>query len=471
MRITTSGTTHSRPLPITIALLAGLLLLLGRGIKQTAAAQDVNSATEIVGAAMEDDPLTNASTQGQVNPEAQKLAGRTMQVTVVGPDEKPLAGAKIHASIWSKDPVKSNRDYVCDERGRAAIELPKSIDILRLWAGQDGHASLFANWWPEQEAVPREIPREFTFRLEKGTVIGGIVKNEDGEPIMGAKVAVQLVNPNGEKGLDKHPIPNIWLADADTPKTTDAQGRWMLDTAPSGDAFGFLVMLGHPDYVSDYSWGGLQNEQGVGPKPLRERTATIVMHRGTKLSGVVTDGDGKTISDAVIIWGDDPYFEAGSQEVRTDAKGRYQFPPLPAGALKVTVAAKGWMPEQRRVGLAAGESTADFELKPGQRLRLHFMDDAGNPIPGVGVGIRSWRGGKALYNHVHPNVLDTKIPVSADKDGVYEWTWAPEDAVTFSFHKAGYKVEDDVTLTPDSKKEFDITLTKKGEVRQRPRQK
>ena len=470
MRMTTLGMAQSRRLPATISLLAGLLLLLGRGTKQSSA-QVLNSEAEVVGVAIAEDPLSKGSAPGHANLEGRQAAERTMQVTVLGPDEKPLAGARIHAAIWAKDPAKSNRDYFCDARGQVTVDLPKNIDILRLWARQDGHAALFANWWPEHEVAPREIPREFTFRLEKGTVIGGILKNEDGEPIAGAKVAVRLVNPNGEKGLDKHPIPNIWLTDSDIPKTTDAQGRWMLDNAPAGDQFGFVIMLSHPDYVSDYSWGGLQTEQGIGPKPLRERTATIVMHRGTKLSGVVTDDKGNAIPDAVVIWGHDPYFEDGSQEVRTDAKGRYQFPPLPAGALKVTVAAKGWMPDQRRVDLAAGESTADFKLKPGQRLRLLFVDNAGNAIPGVGVGIKSWRGGKALYNHVHPNVLDTKIPVSADKNGLYEWTWAPEDAVTFSFSKAGYQFEDDVILTPDSKQEFEIKLTKTGEVRQCPQEK
>src|SRR4029077_17596290 len=158
---------------------------------------------------------------------------------------------------------------------------------------------------------------------------------------------------------------------------TDALGRWSLETAPAGEEFGFTIMLNHPDYVSDYAWGGLQHEQAVTANALRDHTATIVMHRGIKLSGIVVDAEKKPVPDAVVIWGDDPYMQEGSQEVRTDAKGRYQFPPLPTGALHVTVVAAGWAPEQQLVELADGESTADFQLKPGKNLRLHFVDDKG----------------------------------------------------------------------------------------------
>ena len=392
---------------------------------------------------------------------AEKPAENSMQVTVLGPDDKPLAGAKIHVAVWAKEPVKSNRDFVTDDKGRVSFDLPKKIDIVRLWASSDSHVSLFAQWWPAQEGRPRKIPREFTFQLEQGTVIGGIVKDDDGKPIVGAKVGVYLVHPNAERVLvNEHPIPNTWLATLESCRTTDAEGRWTLDTAPSRDEYGFMIMLNHPDYVSDYAWGGLQKEQGVSTDLLRDRTATIVMHRGIKLSGIVVDAEKKPVADAVVIWGDDPYMQEGSQEVRTDAKGRYQFPPLPVGAMHVTVVAAGWSPEQQLVELAERAATADFALKPGKKLRLHFVDDKGAAVPGAGVGIESWRGGKALYNHKHPNVLDTKIPVFADKDGLYEWTWAPDDEVVFNFYSERHGELRNVKLTADGETEFDVVLSK-----------
>src|SRR5262249_55433276 len=149
-------------------------------------------------------------------------------------------------------------------------------------------------------------------------------------------------------------------------------------------------------------------------------------------TGLVMDPNGKLVKDAVVIWGDDPYLQhRPQQEVLTGADGVYRFPPLPAGAMDVTVVAKGWMPELRHVQIEPGMPPVDFPLKPGKTQRIKFVDTAGAPVPNVGVSILSWRGTKSLYNHKHPNVVDTNIPRQADERGIYEWTWAPDDAVNY----------------------------------------
>jgi hypothetical protein len=430
--------------------LAGFALFPEQTMLQVAISQD---EPKKAWAATEDDPNVGA------NEKVQEPDEDSLRITVLGPDDKPLAGAKIHAAIWAKNPPKGNRDYVCDARGRTTVRLAQDMEILRMWASKEGHVSLFANWWPKHEANPREFPHEYTFQLEEGTTIGGRVQNEAGEPIEGARVQVRLVDPNRENGLDQHPIPNIWLAYGNDARTTDAQGKWALHTAPAGDDFEFLVMLSHPDYIGDSHWGTLQTEQNVDAASFRDLTAKIVMHRGLKLSGIITDAEGKAVPNAVVIWGDDPYLQEGSQEVRTDAKGRYQFPAKPAGELTVTVVAPGSAPDQKRIELTTETSKADFQLKPGKRLLLRFIDTNGEAIPDVGVAIEEWRGGKALYNHKHPNVLDTQIPTIADKKGIYEWTWAPNDEVTLSVYKEGYRELRNLTFTAEDETEFEVILT------------
>jgi hypothetical protein len=193
---------------VVVILLASRAFLFGQ-VVQTAASQESKPNIAIASAACAADLPVDGDADGDTDEPDVKPADGSMQITVLGPDDKPLSGAKIHASVWTKEPFQANRDYVCDAQGRATVELPKSMDILRLWASKDGHVSLFANWWPKQEFKPRKFPREFTFRLENGTVIGGIVKNDDGDPIEGTKVWVRLLNPNREAGLDKHPMPNV----------------------------------------------------------------------------------------------------------------------------------------------------------------------------------------------------------------------------------------------------------------------
>lgn len=179
----------------------------------------------------------------------------------------------------------------------------------------------------------------------------------------------------------------------------------------------------------------------------RDRTATIAMPKGTRLSGFVLTPDRQRVEGAVVIWGNDPYFETGSQEVRTDAKGHYRLPPLPEGKLKVTVVAEGWAPQQEEIDLKTERSTLSFKMEPGKTIRFRFVDGDDKPVPDVGVGITEWRDSKALYNHRHPNVLDTKIPARSDDKGVYEWTWAPADGVTYSFYQEGYAAPGEVEYT------------------------
>jgi len=93
------------------------------------------------------------------------------------------------------------------------------------------------------------------------------------------------------------------------------------------------------------------------------------------------------------------------------------------------VRAEGWPPDMKKVTLSQDNAKVDFQLRPGKAICLRFVDPGGKPIPEVYVQIQQWRGVKSLYNMKHPNVLDSKIPEKADENGVWDWTWAPDDPV------------------------------------------
>ena len=198
-------------------------------------------------------------------------------------------------------------------------------------------------------------------------------------------------------------------------------------------------MLSHPDYISDYNTQGrLQEAQkNINMRSLRSRDATIVMRRGIKVTGFVIDGDGQKVKDAVVTWGDDPYMFAQhwSQQVHTNANGHYQFPAMGPGPLTMTVVAAGWAPVQERFDITPANSSASFQLRRGKTTRIRFVDERGTAIPEVSVQITTWRGGKVLYNYRTRDLLDNRIPNRADGHGIYQWTWAPDDPVTYSFYK------------------------------------
>lgn len=236
---------------------------------------------------------------------------------------------------------------------------------------------------------------------------------------------------------------------------TDGNGRWTLENVPRGDDVAVTVKLSHPDYTNDTSWGELQQQQDVTSAQLRDGSAAIVMHRGHVVSGHVTDPSGEPVKDSVVIWGDRPYWQEGSQEVRTDDEGYYRFEPLPSGPMRITVVARDWMPQIKKIEIGPALRAADFQLQPGRTIRIKCVDSAGTPVPKVAVRIDKWRGAESLYNMKHPNVLDVGIPRVADNDGFFEWTWAPDDAIDYSFGKRGY-ADMEASITADDQEHVQI---------------
>jgi beta-lactamase regulating signal transducer with metallopeptidase domain/thiol-disulfide isomerase/thioredoxin/protocatechuate 3,4-dioxygenase beta subunit len=405
------------------------------------------SATRFIAASGENDKPQAIAPKSKAADSAKppQAAKRSMVVHILGPDGKPMAGVNVHRSVWTRKPAAhGNRDFVSDASGQVELDVPEGLEIYRVWARAKGYVPLYAGW-EEQDNPETSLPADFTFRLKRGTVIGGVVQDEGGKPIKGATLEVQLEHGGDHDGRTG---PDRWLAEGKDLPTTDADGRWTLDNVPAGEDVAVLLKLGHPDYIADANWGEMQQAQGVDIKALRARTATIKMRGGLAATGTVTDPEGKPVAGAVVVRGDDPYMEWGSQEVRTDDRGVYKLPPLPRGPVTVTVVARGWMPALKKVDIAPGLKPVDFGLEAGKELRLRVVDGSGKPIPAVNVSIDRWRKGQSLYNHRHPNVLDTQVPFKTDETGLYLWSWAPGDAVTYQFWKEGYtRLKVDLTAT------------------------
>ena len=51
-------------------------------------------------------------------------SGRILRIRVLGPDDEPLAGAKIFANVTTTEPKIINRDYICNSDGQARLNCP-----------------------------------------------------------------------------------------------------------------------------------------------------------------------------------------------------------------------------------------------------------------------------------------------------------------------------------------------------------
>jgi len=175
-----------------------------------------------------------------------------VRIRVTDAAGKPVPAAGIHASVWTKEKFRRNQKYTCDSDGVVDVDLPKTLSILRLWVAKKGYCEQFVNFQTNTAVHTLVLPDEYQFRLIKGIVIGGVVKDEAGRPIQGVKVDDTL---------------------------TDAKGRWTIDgVQPDKDV---SIKVTHPDYLSDRYGGELQRAQKVTSESLRAQQATIVMRRGS----------------------------------------------------------------------------------------------------------------------------------------------------------------------------------------------
>ena len=361
---------------------------------------------------------------------------KIMRVRVQNNEGMPIKGANIHRSVWAKVRFDANADYITNGNGEVSMELPESMDILRLWATKNGYVPLFVNF-DSRKMDGLAFPNEFTFTMDKGTTIGGFVVDESGEPIANAKVEVSI--DSRESDGRGEVVVSRWLASGKDGCITDTQGYWSLSNVPSGYDHRIGLWLTHPGYVDDLDWRGINDTPQFTFEQLRDRVARTVMESGVKVSGVITDQNDNPVPKAMVVWGDNPYHNERDQETFTDKEGLYQLPPLAAGSTVLTVVAPGSAPQLRPIKLIGSSMTVNFKLKRGKTIRFSFVDADGNPIPQVRVNIAGWRGRKTLFNWRHPNVPYSKIPDRADKGGVYVWDWAPEDAVGFYFYRGGYR--------------------------------
>jgi peroxiredoxin len=346
--------------------------------------------------------------------------------------QKPLADVKLS---WRRDCCNNLGTVTTNADGKADMILPPGpLDYLNVGASKDHFVPLRVSW--NKKDLQNPFPTEYTFSLSPGTSIGGIIKNEKGQPIEGATVFILVPSSsqNGEKV-------DIW----DYPVKTNAQGQWRCDILPA-DMTDVWIRLAHPDYVSDNMYGGT-------PKPpmesLRNLSGVMVMKKGPTVKGLVVDKSGKPIAGVQVSQGSDRW---GSHypDTRTNAKGEFEFKNVTSGTgsnkLILTVQADGFAPDLKEIDINGNMQPVKFVLDPARTIKGRLVDSAGKPIAGAFIAADTWRGHRSI-----------EWRVDTDSEGRFCWKNAPADEVLFDMGKQNFMSLRHKALTP-SDEEYVITL-------------
>jgi hypothetical protein len=209
------------------------------------------------------------------------------------------------------------------------------------------------------ESVPRVVatadpkPEDLTIRLRRaGLVRGRVVDAASGEAIVGASVYWRHSAADAAYVPDQQPASSVVV--------TDEGGRFRFSDVGTTDIWIHAARTGFASRI----------EGPVSVSAGQTRDVTIQLPAGATLTGRVVDARGNGRPDLTVSLELDVaegYGKPREPGVRTDADGRFAFPPLPPGKARLSV-------EERvghhGIGLFGGDAvipaggTVDVVLRP-----------------------------------------------------------------------------------------------------------
>ena len=243
------------------------------------------------------------------------------------------------------------------------------------------HATVHAPWGARVEQdLFIEQPGD---RVERDVLVGqcakliGTVRSPQGGAVAGARVALfaaeHLAELAGASSLGR------------VSATSAADGSFELVDLPPRER---MILIAFPPASSELC---ASEARTIDLRPEEERQAfDVELGAGCTLHGRVEDGNGRAIADAQVeLTHRSKIGDWEGVALRTDADGRFEFPPLPAGRASLTTTASGFAPLRSKVRLRT-----DRELSETLRLRVAttvtgaVVDSKGWGIPYARVRLR-----------------------------------------------------------------------------------
>jgi protocatechuate 3,4-dioxygenase beta subunit len=292
-------------------------------------------------------------------------APQTVAGTVVGPDGKPIAGARVA--------VRQGTRFDRDEATIFAEATAGSDGAFRIANAPPAPArlSVRAAGWPPHERSLRADSGSLRVALERGASVSGTVLDASGRPAAGALVRSGSVAA-----------------------TTDAQGHYRLDGVPPG-----------LQRVEASAPGGMvARKGGVRLAAASPASADLQLQAGATISGTVIDAlTRRPIAGARIAVAEASGSGAGSSEpsefTRSDAKGRFSAPGLLPADYEIRAVKAGYLAATlpRIPASVRPAASASIALVPAASIAGKVVDAQGKPVAGASVSLEPARSGRGRF--------------------------------------------------------------------------
>lgn len=355
-------------------------------------------------------------------PEPEEPYDGQIKFSVVDADTgKPLPNVKLKISGSETGGSFRAPEVKTDASGTALVRHPgDTTRTLTVTASGDGIAVKSVRW---QQSAGDVIPEEHTLRVGKGVTIGGVVRDEAGQPVGNVKISLSgLGTPGDQPSRDRLPFSQIDL-------TNDTNGRWDFRSLPQ-DFGSFNVTVSHPDYIEGRFLSDGVDRAYVGERvkmeTLRQTNAVFTLRKGLAVTGRVLTDTGEPIIGAKLLLGDSR-FTRNPVQARTDDRGEFRLAGASLGTTYLTVQASGRAPQMQQINVGAKMNPVEFRLAPGRVLKVKVVDEFDTPVRSARVTVDMWQ-----------NYQTIDLGGSTDSRGQLTLNSAPEAGMSGSIYKAGY---------------------------------
>ena len=194
---------------------------------------------------------------------------------------QPIAGVKVRA--W----VATN--LVTDDTGLCSFALPKPASgdfSYRITITKEGYVPKFITWAKSRQDKISDIPAEYTAKMDKAATIGGVIKDQDGQPVAGARILFSGMDSSGPLEREKTTLAPNYHAER-----ADENGKWRCDLVP--EIFENMVFrVDQPDFLP--ALFGCEGSDAGGEDVTRLPAADFLaggavmgIRRGLELSGII----------------------------------------------------------------------------------------------------------------------------------------------------------------------------------------
>lgn len=313
----------------------------------------------------------------------------------------PLANAEVRARTAAGPPARGEADRlrerppdaVAGPDGRFVLKDLRPRQPLHLLATLPGYLPA----WTLGVEAPSAEP--LTVVLEEAARLSGFLVDEEGGAVAGAQVGLRWPGPPpGTVGLEPR------RGDGSRSTRSGERGEFSFEELASGE----VEIYARADGFLPAEPTSLELAPGAAVTDVR-----LVVRRGAIVEGRVYDPRGEPLDGARL--------RAGNAEAASDAEGRYRLSGLPPGVMGLYAHHPDYRSRAQEIHVEPGVNAVDIVLEEGWSLAGRTVDEAGDPVPGTRVELRS-ESPRARNGYVAVSGRDGGFRVVVSEEGSYRLT-------------------------------------------------